>query len=124
MSDSTGPIEAELTVLRTQLTAQRRRANGRYRCALASAGKVVFDATGETMTVWLSNLSITGVAIHLPRALEADEPLMIQVRVPGRAEPIRLAAKVVHCTCEVDGSWRVGCVFTAPLSDEALESLL
>jgi hypothetical protein len=123
MSDTTYPIEAELTVLRTQLTARRRRAKGRYRCALASAGKLLFPGTSETMTAWLSNLSVTGVGLYLSRPLEADDDLVIQVRVPG-GEAIRLAARVVHCTREVDASWRIGCVFTAPLSDEALESLL
>jgi c-di-GMP-binding flagellar brake protein YcgR len=124
MADSTVPVEAELTLFRPRMNKVPRRTAERYRCALASAGKLFFPATGETMTAWLNNLSTTGVGMNLPRALEAGMELIIQVRVDGGAGAVRFPARVVHSTLEVDGSWRVGCNFDTPLSAEVLESLL
>jgi hypothetical protein len=123
MAESTVPIEAELTLFRPKFNKVRRRTNERYRCALASAGRIYFPDTGETMTAWLNNLSITGIGLNLPRSLDAGQTLVLQVRVEG-GDRMKLPARVVHSTCEVDGTWRVGCNFDAPLSNEVLESLL
>src|SRR3954454_18628749 len=110
MADSTIPVEAELTLFRPKLNKIRRRNAERYRCALASAGTLSFPGSGETMTAWLNNLSVTGIGLNLPRSLDAGQALLIQVRVEN-GPPVRLAAHVVHSTAEVDGTWRVGCAF-------------
>jgi hypothetical protein len=124
MAESTVPIEAELTLFRPKFNKIRRRTAERYRCALASAGRLFFPNTGETMTAWLNNLSVTGIGLNLPRALDAGKDLVLQVRIEGTSVPLKLPARVVHATSEVDGTWRVGCTFDQPLSDEVLESLL
>jgi hypothetical protein len=124
MAESTVPIEAELTLFRPRFNKVRRRTAERYRCALATAGKLYFPGSGETMTAWLNNLSSTGIGMNLPRALDAGQDLVIQVRIEGGADPVRLPARVVHSSSEIDGTWRVGCAFDAPLADEVLESLL
>jgi hypothetical protein len=124
MAESTVPIEAELTLFRPKFNKIRRRTAERYRCALASAGRLFFPNTGETMTAWLNNLSVTGIGLNLPRALDAGQDLVLQVRIEGTNVPLKLPARVVHATSEVDGTWRVGCTFDQPLSDEVLESLL
>jgi hypothetical protein len=124
MAESTVPIEAELTLFRPKFNKVRRRTAERYRCALASAGKLFFPGSGETLTAWLNNLSVTGIGLNLPRSLEAGLALTIQVRLEGTDSTVKLPAKVVHSTAEVDGTWRVGCHFDAPLTDELLESLL
>jgi len=124
MAESTVPVEAELTLFRPKLNKVPRRRAERYRCALASAGKLFFPRTDESMTAWLNNLSTTGIGMNLPRALDAGLALVIQVRVEGKTEAIRLTARVVHSTCEVDGSWRVGCAFDEPISEAMLEELL
>src|SRR5436309_3309725 len=59
MTESTVPIEAELTLFRPKFNKVRRRTAERYRCALASAGTLCFPGSGETMTAWLNNLSVT-----------------------------------------------------------------
>jgi hypothetical protein len=123
MVESTVPIEAELTLFRPKFNKVRRRTAERYRCALASAGKLYFPGSGETMTAWLNNLSRTGIGMNLPRSLDAGQELVIQVRIEGSAA-VRLPAKVVHSTSEVDGTWRVGCTFDTPLVDDMLEALL
>jgi PilZ domain len=124
VDDSTGPTEAELTLYRPKRPEGHRRATDRYRCALASAGKLFFPATGETLAAWLTNLSVTGVGLNLPRALEIGLELVIQVRVEEGGELVKLAARVVHATREVDGTWRIGCAFTTALSEDVLEALL
>lgn len=123
MAESTVPIEAELTLFRSKFNKVRRRTAERYRCALASAGKLFFPGTGETMTAWLNNLSVTGIGLNLPRSLDAGQELVIQVRVEG-GPPIKLPARVIHSSSEVDGTWRVGCTFDTQLDDDALEALL
>ena len=124
MTESTVPIEGELTLFRPKFNKVRRRTAERYHCALASAGKLYFPGSGETMTAWLNNLSSTGIGMNLSRSLDAGQELVIQVRIEGGAPPVRLTARVVHATSEVDGTWRIGCVFVAPLADDVLESLL
>jgi len=123
MAESTIPIEAELTLFRPKFNKVRRRTAERYRCALATAGKLYFPGSGETMTAWLNNLSVTGIGLNLPRSLDAGQELVIQVRIEGGA-PVKLPARVVHATAEVDGTWRVGCTFDVPLAADVLESLL
>jgi hypothetical protein len=123
MAESTVPIEAELTLFRPKFNKIRRRTAKRYRCALASAGTLVFPATGETMIAWLNNLSVTGIGLNLPRSLDAGQAIIIQVRVE-QGPPVKLPAVVVHSTAEIDGSWRVGCHFDEPISEDALETLL
>jgi PilZ domain len=123
MAESTVPIEAELTLFRPKFNKVRRRTAERYRCALASAGKLFFPGTGETMTAWLNNLSVTGIGLNLPRSFDAGQELVIQVRVEG-GPPIKLPARVVHSSSEVDGTWRVGCHFDTQLDDDVLEALL
>lgn len=123
MAESTVPLEAELTLFRPKFNKIRRRTAKRYRCALASAGTLFFPATGESMTAWLNNLSVTGIGMNLPRCLDAGLALHIQVRVE-QGPPVKLPAHVVHSTAEIDGSWRVGCAFDEPLSEETLETLL
>ena len=124
MSDSTVPIEAELTLVRPRYNKARRRTAHRYRCALASSGKVFFPVTAETLRAWFNNLSTTGVGLNLPRALDAGTVLVIQVRVEGSEQALRIGARVIHSSLEVDGTWRVGCNFDEPLTNEMLESLL
>ena len=123
MAESTVPIEAELTLFRPRFNKVRRRTAERYRCALATAGTLSFPGSGESMTAWLNNLSVTGIGLNLPRSLDAGLALAIQVRIENRT-PVRLSGRVVHSTAEVDGSWRVGCQFDEPISAEMLESLL
>ena len=124
MAESTVPVEAELTLFRPKLNKVPRRRAERYRCALASAGKLFFPRTDESMTAWLNNLSTTGVGLNLPRALDAGTVLVIQVRVEGSQQALRIGARVIHSSLEVDGTWRVGCNFDEPLTNEMLESLL
>jgi PilZ domain len=123
MAESTVPIEAELTLFRPKFNKVRRRTAERYRCALASAGKLFFPGTGETMTAWLNNLSVTGIGLNLPRSLDPGQDLVIQVRIESGA-PVKLPVRVVHSSSEVDGTWRVGCHFVTPLDADVLESLL
>jgi hypothetical protein len=124
MSESTVPIEAELTVFRPKLSKTRRRNADRYRCPLAASGRLDFPATGESLTVWLNNLSVTGIGMNVPRALEVGLPIVVRLRLERTGEPLSFPATVVHATPEVDGTWRIGCQFNTPLSEQTLDQLL
>ncbi len=124
MAEHTIPVEAELTLFRPKMAAVRRRASDRYRCALASSGKLFLPATGESMTAWLSTLSATGIGINLSQPLEPGLDLILHLKLNGENTTLKLAARVVHCTPEVDNTWRVGCEFAEKLTPDVLDELL
>lgn len=123
MAEPSIPIEAELTLFRPKQSI-RRRAAERYRCGLATAGKLYFPASSTTQNAWVYNLSVSGIGLNLPEPLEAGCDVVIQLRMTGKIEVIRLPARVVHSTPEVDQTWRVGCEFVEPLAVETLDALL
>jgi hypothetical protein len=116
-------VEAEFTLLQRHFTGIKRRVAQRYRCPLATLGRLSLpDGTQEE--AWAHNLSETGIGLNMSHSLDAGTRLTVRLRgsVPGRA--LALQALVIHSTQELDGSWRVGCVFTAKLSQEDLDALL
>lgn len=123
MAEPSIPIEAELTLFRPKQKI-RRRAAERYRCGLATAGKLFFPANGATQHAWIYNLSVTGIGLNLPEPLESGRDVVIQLRMAGKLEVLKLPARVIHSTAEVDQTWRVGCEFAAPLDAEVLDALL
>jgi hypothetical protein len=118
------PVEAEFTLLRSHLSAIKRRASVRYRCNLATFGRVFFPASGATLDTWIHNLSHTGIGINLGCALEVGTAVVIRLKGPSEQGTLELTARVVHATQEVDGTWRVGCRFENKLSHEELDALL
>jgi hypothetical protein len=124
MPDQAIPVEAEFTLLKKQLKEFKVRASARYRCGLATLGKLVFPETGQSQEAWIRNLSEGGAGLNLPAPLEVGIPLVIQLRNSPGDPALRLPARVIHSTQEADGTWRVGCEFESPLDDDALEKLL
>jgi hypothetical protein len=124
MSDQIIPLEAEFTLLKKDLRGIKRRAAIRYRSALATLGKLIFPESTETWDAWISNLSETGVGLNLSAALEAGRPLVLLLKLPTQRLTLRLPARVIHSTPEVDGTWRVGCEFANKLTPEELDALL
>jgi hypothetical protein len=116
-------VEAEFTLLQRHFTGIKRRVAQRYRCPLATLGRLSF-ADGSQEEAWANNLSETGIGLNMNHALEAGTSLTIRLRgaVPGRT--LALQAQVVHATQELDGSWRIGCAFAGKLSQEDLDTLL
>jgi hypothetical protein len=124
MSQQIAPVEAEFTLLERHLNDFKRRASVRYRCNLATLGKLFFPASSESLESWVHNLSETGVGLNLGRALNVGTDLVIRLRGPSLEKSLQLAARVIHATQEVDGTWRVGCAFETRLSADDLDSLL
>jgi hypothetical protein len=118
------PVEAEFTLLKRHLSEMKRRSAVRYRCNLATYGRVLFPDGGETLDTWVHNLSETGIGINLSRSLSVGTALVVRLKGPSEGVTIKLGARVVHATQEVDGTWRVGCEFETRLSHEELDALL
>jgi hypothetical protein len=116
------PIEADLTVLRSQLPTKRRQSR-RFRCNLATMAKLRTANSPEAQITWAYNLSTGGVGLNAPEAVEVGQQVTIQFRVSEKDVKV-IAAKVVFCRLEVDNSWRVGCAFVTPISQDFMDALL
>jgi c-di-GMP-binding flagellar brake protein YcgR len=117
------PMEAELTLFRTQLRDLQRRRDRRYRCGLATSGKLQFAVTGETLSAWVTNLSQAGVGMEMSQALEVGQEFILVVRSADNTT-LRLPGHVIHATPVANGTWRVGGKFSDKLSPEVMETLL
>ena len=123
MAEPAPPNRAEFTFGKEQVVGMQRRTAVRFRCALATAGRLSF-AAGETVDTWILNLSEGGIGLNLSRSLELGTPLVVHMRGPAEGAEVALPARVVHSTQEADGSWRVGCQFEHRLKPDALAALL
>jgi hypothetical protein len=116
------PIEADLTLLRAQMPVKRRQSR-RFRCNLATMAKLQISDSPETKVAWAYNLSLGGVGLNSPEPLDLGREVVIHFRVGGK-DVHSLPARVVFCHHELDKSWRVGCEFQGPLSQDMLDLLL
>jgi hypothetical protein len=124
MAEQLLPVEADFTLLKKNLVKVKRRGSVRYRASLATLGRIVFPASGESQEAWVQNLSHTGIGLTLGKPLEAGTPVAIRLTGTSKGVTLKLLAKVVHSTQEIDGTWRVGCALDQRLSPEVLETLL
>jgi hypothetical protein len=123
MADKISAVEAEFTLLKRHFTGVKRRAAQRYRCPLATLGRISLpDGTQEE--AWAHNLSETGIGLNLSHSLEAGTPVLIRLKGAAPGSGLAQAARVVHATEEVDGSWRIGCAFLERLNPDQLDALL
>lgn len=118
------PLEAELTLFRNKLSGFKRRRSRRFRCGLATLGRIQFANRGDLLDAFVYNLSENGIGLNMTESLESGQEIMIRIRVASEPEPYQLDAVVVHCTQEVDRSWRVGCEFPNPLSPDVVDKIL
>lgn len=118
------PLEAELTLFRHQLSAFKRRRDRRFRCNLATIGRVQFADRAGAGDAYVSNLSEGGVGLNMPQPLEIGQAISIRIRVGSESTHVTLQAEVRHATQEVDQTWRIGCVFVEPISPDVLERIL
>ena len=116
------PIEADLTVLRSQLPTKRRQSR-RFRCNLATMAKLRTDDSPDPKTTWAYNLSTGGVGLNVPEPIDAGRHVTIQFRVSEK-DVKTVPARVVFCRQEIDQSWRVGCAFIEPISQDLMDALL
>ena len=100
-----------------------RRTTVRYRCAPATIGKVFCADDHEFQRAWILDLSLTGVAMELPRPVALDQIILVTIRgADGKMH--ELSARVRRCEPLAGDHWLAGCELTKPLSAEELEHLL
>lgn len=124
MNETVIPIEAELTLFRSQLAALQRRRDRRYRCGLATTSKLHCTDSGKILGAWVFNLSRSGVGLEMAQPLDPGQQVEIHLKTTNNDTPVKLAGHVIHATPVANGAWRVGCRFAEKLSADALESLL
>jgi PilZ domain len=122
MPEKAIPLEAEFTLLKREMRAAKVRGAARYRCPLATLGRLLFPQTGERADAWISNLSRTGIGLSLDRPLEPDTSLIIQLK--SSTTTLRLEARVIHATPQADATWRIGCELLEQLTPDMLDELL
>lgn len=118
------PLEAELTLFRNQLSGFKRRRSRRFRCGLATLGRIQFPNRDDALDAFVYNLSEHGIGLNMGESLEAGQKITIRIRVADEQQPYQLNAHVAHCTQEVDRSWRVGCEFAEPIASDILDKIL
>ena len=106
------------------IAAQNRRASIRYRCAPATIGKVISTDDQEFQRVWIIDLSLHGLGMHLARPLEPGRLIIVAMKDNMGRKNFELTARVAFCTQLHHGDWHVGCEFTTPLTVEELDQLL
>lgn len=118
------PLEAEMTLSRNKLSDYKRRRSRRFRCGLATLGRIQFPNRSDILDAFVYNLSENGIGLNMTESLNSGQEIVIRIRVANETQPIQLTAHVMHCTQELDRSWRVGCEFTNPLSPELVDKIL
>jgi hypothetical protein len=106
------------------LSGTQRRATVRYRCPLATLGRVFIAASYKNLTAWVLDLSVDGAGLQLACAPEVGTWVSIELDSSTSDLTLELAARVAHATPRPDGTWTVGCAFDNRLSEEELEAML
>ncbi len=122
MPEQIPAAEAEFTLLRTKVVRDGARGSPRYRCALATLGRLLVQGTGKAENAWIHDLSKIGVGLNLSRALDAGTALVI--RLKGETAVLEIPASVIHSTPQSDGTWRIGCAFARKLTADELDNML
>jgi hypothetical protein len=123
MAQPVTPLQGEITLLQRHAWIKRR-AEARYHCGPATAGRLVMQGESAARRTWILNLSTTGVGLLLDEPLEADTLLVIHLKSATTGATFQLPARVVHATVQPSGDWLVGCELAEKLSQDDLEVLL
>ncbi len=77
----------------------------------------------NTQVTWAYNLSAGGVGLNCSVAMEVGQDVLIRFRVQGK-DTAGIPAHIIFCRLEVDSTWRLGCQFMEPISQDMLDTLL
>jgi hypothetical protein len=122
MPEKAIPVEAEFTLFKKNMKGAKVRGATRYRCALATLGRLVLPDSDASCEVWINNLSKKGVGLSVEKPLDAGTAVVIQVKTPSGV--FRIAGRVIHSTPQADSTWRIGCELLDELTPEMLDDLL
>ncbi len=123
MSNPTTPAHGETTLLQRHAWI-RRRAETRYHCGPATAGRVSKSDDETLRRAWILNMSATGIGLLLDSALEAGTQVMIHLKSTSGSTCFDLAARVAHATVQGNGEWLIGCELAERLGQDDLDALL
>src|SRR5439155_1416433 len=126
MDDETMPDPMPKT---GQPTTERRvneaRAHQRHSCEVPSSCRPVssWSSADAKWSGTITNLSLGGFRIRLPRRFESGTSLAIELPGAEGEPPCTIFARVIHALAASDG-WELGCQFVGELSEEELFRLL
>lgn len=123
MSHPPTPAPGEMTLLQRHAWIKRR-AETRYHCAPATAGRINRGDDETIRHAWILNLSATGVGLLLDSPLEAGAQLTIHLKSSSGDTYFDLPARVAHATAQANGEWLIGCELAEKLRQEDLDVLL
>jgi hypothetical protein len=107
---------------------QERRVYVRHACNLnGSCQPFSAGSADEAEIAWPAetrDLARGGIGLSVCRRFEPGTVLSIEVRPPGTGSAHFLMARVVRVLAEDKGSWRLGCQFITPLSEDDLQTLM
>jgi hypothetical protein len=100
---------------------EERRASVRHPAALMSLCRAVGGAIGVRWPARVRDLSTLGIGLVASQRLRPSTLLEIDLETPSGRQVRAPLARVVHVEGEGDGTWVVGCAFTAELSNADLQ---
>lgn len=108
----------------TPVRVTNRRVTVRYRCAPATAGKVLVAEDQEFQRAWVDNLSKGGVGLFLSKAVPEGGSITVHLKASLMGQVYELPGHVVHSTLREPYGWYVGIEFHQQINDDILDSLL
>ena len=117
-------VEADLTLLKRQLPGAGMRGARRYRCDFVTLCRIIASQSESSDIAWVHDVSSTGVGLVYSQTLSVGATITLRLRKSDQSGVILIGAEVIHCTPEVNGSWRIGCRFERALTDDELDSCL
>ena len=100
---ATSPLPTHAT-----LSTNRRISN---RAALRSAATVVLP-NAEQREVQMWDIAVDGASLLSPRPIAQGSTLELRLALPGSAEPVAIAARVVYSSYLALGEFKIGLLFT------------
>jgi len=123
MSQFNPPVGGETTLLQRHAWI-RRRAETRYHCGPATAGRLSKEDQDPGQRAWILNLSATGIGLLVDGPLEPDTHIVIHIKSATIGKEFALPARAVHATVQANGEWLIGCVLVEKLGPDDLDALL
>jgi serine/threonine protein kinase len=77
----------------------------------------------DTQPVQILNISPAGIALVVPRPMEAGVSLQLELQPMPEAPPLMKQVHVIHVTARAEGDWLVGCAFLGELGEEEMFNL-
>jgi hypothetical protein len=108
---------------RSDLRGLNRRARLRYRCSPPDTGRAFFANSSKSVDGAVIDLSLGGVGLILDSYVEPGTLVRIEMGDGGKETCADLVAHVSHATRLEDDSWRCGCEWVHPLTEEELQAL-